>query len=1537
MSVPLIIPPSPPLPADAATMRLGTFNLGLGFMRKLPHIVSRCAALELDAVALQEIGNPALLSTRLPPYTFIYEPGRSQHEGGVGLLLSSALASRIRCYHRSDTGRLVGAVLELSKGQLTLLISAYMPTGIDHSAASSPARKQAAQLYAMLSRWSVGMHQVIIMGDLNETLTHWDRFPQPPALAAEAARVQLSPISQLQQEGFTDAYRVLYPSAALTPGFTHAIPSRHLQSRIDYVWLKGINDAALLRVEIDAALHTLSHHHLLWVEVQLTHAGPVACSTPLLRLQLPNLRAATEQHKDQFIERLQHRLLPGQQALQQLATSGDPHSLNRLATSLTKLTRHAAFASLPITGSASYKSSDMLQLQKQRHALSILIRISSSLLALQLPGSHLAHSLRFTDSREWNQQYRLCVGQLQLRWILDAQDNADPHAWLLETHQLRTLTRTAIRKEQQRMQRGARAPIDASPAAIVHRMLQGDALPTHLHSVVDKHGSLTTSASELEAVMVDHFQSVFALPPDPVAPLLPSPAMLFDKESVQPEWYDGLMDPVTPAELLATLTDAPLVSAPGEDDVSVGLWAIALRRSSELCALTADLFSGCLRSGSFPCAWKTSIIVPLLKDASKERSMNNVRPISLQSCLGKLLNKLLAHRLGIIFSRNPILHPAQRGFVHGGSITKSIDELLDAWDWSRVGGHEMYTLFYDIKQAYDSVQVDVLVRAMHRLRMPAVFITLIEDSLVGLQSCVRTAYGVSPLFEVQRSLRQGDPLAPLLFVVLMDALHDGLECNPFTGERHGLVLAGLGGARTHGAVPCIPSLGYADDTAVLSNTLASMRVQNDWVHYFMAFNKMLLNHRKCELVGRTAANQSVSAVELAAENITIEGHPLTPLPHDHPIRYLGVHCRMDGSWQSQHVKSLAMIRVFTGVVDKFSLTLNHAAFMFNVFLLPKLELALRYVHGPNTARFISNCDAAIVGCIKHAAASPLRLSHSQVALTLGITLPSWIETTAKVSELFLRINSTELNCRWAELGRLLLHQVLPCGLVAAESRPALPWLNAGSRMTRTVRLASSELQWVLKLHAPRSAITRVRSQHLFDLEPIGALPDGNLCSLSQELQLASGSLKVAHDVWRGWGASAPAPPSCVHVYTDGSYDANSSPSSTSSWAITVGDRWLDHNFARMPADEKKLKATHVKGHHSATMFGASISCTRGVYAAELQAIARALAMFPLSCELEIHSDSQGALAGIRAYESQSNHRRRLRMASRPLLQLIHHLLQRRRADTHTSHVKAHTTNTDIHSVGNRLTDYQANLARVKPGQPAPLCLRELPLQDCEHHMFILDEQGELLCDDVRRAALSQLKKNALKKWSTRSDGRGDLAGPEMIQLGQHVLRHGAAPLQTALVHVATNSIDFFWPPGGVGSGVLQRLQCEQCDAFLSIMHLVECPEPFSVQFRSRLANDVRAALRIEPVTSPWLLAHSNCSLVELLVDLFPITPTASAQERLRHLSRMLVGAFTCRQANTASKHVGFASADDGRATFLRIQLLCLDHIEIAYRNWKAAA
>ena len=73
-----------------------------------------------------------------------------------------------------------------------------------------------------------------------------------------------------------------------------------------------------------------------------------------------------------------------------------------------------------------------------------------------------------------------------------------------------------------------------------------------LLSVVDSNGALTTQPDQLKAVMLDHFTQVFDIPA--ANPLqqqndqhLPAAVhtLLHDKQSVDPQWYKSLMDPVT--------------------------------------------------------------------------------------------------------------------------------------------------------------------------------------------------------------------------------------------------------------------------------------------------------------------------------------------------------------------------------------------------------------------------------------------------------------------------------------------------------------------------------------------------------------------------------------------------------------------------------------------------------------------------------------------------------------------------------------------------------------------------------------------------------------------------------------------------------------------------------------------------------------------------------------------------------------------------------------------------------------------------------
>jgi hypothetical protein len=655
------------------------------------------------------------------------------------------------------------------------------------------------------------------------------------------------------------------------------------------------------------------------------------------------------------------------------------------------------------------------------------------------------------------------------------------------------------------------------------------------------------------------------------------------------------------------------------------------------------------------------------------------------------------------------------------------------------------------------------------------------------------------------------------------------------------------------------------------------------------------------------------------------------------VRYLGVRVCFDGSWQAQQKSALAKIAIFTRAISKFRVSLSLAAYMINVFLLPALELSLHYVHGVGTSVWIKQCDRLVIGSLKHAAGSLLQLSHSAVALTLRISLPSWLEASIKVSELFLRINSSDR--RWGSLGRSLARAALPASI---DITTPLPRADFGrNRLCRAARLAVKKFGW--SLHRTDERRAGARHVGLLDSAPVGSQLNSELCTSSPVLQLVAGRAQVAHDLWRGWGADQA--PHTVHVYTDGSHDGHAEPVPTSSWAATVSDQWLADNYGGVPADEQLLQPHHAAG---ATQFGASIACTRGVYPAELQAIARVLAMFPASATLHIHSDSRASIAAISSHEQQPNERRRMRMAARPLLRLISHLLQVRttaQGAAHFEHVRAHTSGTDIHSVGNRLTDYHANLARLRPDRPRPIGLQELPLSQCEPHLHVIDSAGSGLqvIDDIRRCALTRSRQAAMRKWQAHAEpsDRGYLAGPGCVDASRDVLLHGSPEQQRAFLHVATNSIHcHFATAGADGEQRLQPLFCagSHCAEPMTLAHVTACPSAAIATFRHKLQQSLLAMLSRYVAAAAWCARMRDALLCELLGNLFPVTPSASVEEQHRSQTAAMCGLFTSAQATAAARALGFDPTGDARTSreaLAHVRLLCLSAIDELYAKRKA--
>ena len=176
------------------------------------------------------------------------------------------------------------------------------------------------------------------------------------------------------------------------------------------------------------------------------------------------------------------------------------------------------------------------------------------------------------------------------------------------------------------------------------------------------------------------------------------------------------------------------------------------------------------REGEVPQQWKDATIKVLHK--KKDRSdCGNYRGIALVSHAGKVLLKIVAHRLSGLCEAGGILPEEHCGFRPGRSTVDMLFVMRRLQELGRRKKIPLYMCFIDLQKAYDSVDRELLWKVLARIGVPHTMIAVIRQFHDGMRARVRTDDGeYSEWFEVKQGLRQGCVLSPLLFNVFFAAV-----------------------------------------------------------------------------------------------------------------------------------------------------------------------------------------------------------------------------------------------------------------------------------------------------------------------------------------------------------------------------------------------------------------------------------------------------------------------------------------------------------------------------------------------------------------------------------------------------------------------------------------------------------------------------------------------------------------------------------------------------------------------------------------------
>lgn len=176
------------------------------------------------------------------------------------------------------------------------------------------------------------------------------------------------------------------------------------------------------------------------------------------------------------------------------------------------------------------------------------------------------------------------------------------------------------------------------------------------------------------------------------------------------------------------------------------------------------------------------------------------------------MSRLLCNRLEALFDSQQ--SPDQAGFRKGFCTEDHFFTTTMLHEHSYEWQLNLWAAAIDFKKAFDCVDHDCIWKALQEQNVPAPYITLLRKFYSEQVATVKTDAN-SRSFNIERGVKQGDPLSSYLFNALLE--HVFRQCKP-TWERKGFGMR-LG----HTKITLLTNLRFADDVLLLAPNLRQLK------------------------------------------------------------------------------------------------------------------------------------------------------------------------------------------------------------------------------------------------------------------------------------------------------------------------------------------------------------------------------------------------------------------------------------------------------------------------------------------------------------------------------------------------------------------------------------------------------------------------------------------------------------------------------------------------------------------------------------------
>jgi ribonuclease HI len=471
-------------------------------------------------------------------------------------------------------------------------------------------------------------------------------------------------------------------------------------------------------------------------------------------------------------------------------------------------------------------------------------------------------------------------------------------------------------KAKQRQLRWKRVHRDTCHSTEFYTRVSPDRTRVNIDCITTTAGSPLPSAgpkTSLADAMALGWQSIMNPAPREVSAYLdfdlPSSLLLSDDDNAQ------LLRPISIDELHRSLSRMKRRKAGGIDGLTNDF---ILDHSALLEQWMLVQFNHFMRTQKLPIAFSTAKIITLYKSGERSEALN-YRPIALLPSFYKLFTRVIATRISpLLISR---IHPSQHGFVPDRQMEDALHTmqallLQQSSDTTLCRDDSPVVVSIDYAKAYDSLQREYLYKTLQKWRFGQPFINLIEALHTNTMVMFEVNGLLSRKMPMTCGIRQGCPLAPLLFIIGMDPFARLIEQAP-----------GLEGLSITDGPECyeVRTIGYVDDTVLVLKRASMLHQANQILEHFASASGLKIQPHKCKGIW----------INLAQRIDRFAGYPFQK--SDESFRYLGIYLT-----DQQHMDKVnwttraRMIKVRLGIASQRTNIPTNRAILLNNLAMPQL-------------------------------------------------------------------------------------------------------------------------------------------------------------------------------------------------------------------------------------------------------------------------------------------------------------------------------------------------------------------------------------------------------------------------------------------------------------------------------------------------------------------------------------------------------------------------------------------------------------------------